>query len=101
VGGPRLSAQSHRHRSSILDIYTCIYAIRTPHGNSLLAFQVERERGITVKAQTASMVWAWGGHDYLLNLVDTPGHVDFSYEVARWVRNDSCCMRHQVIECMS
>eukprot|EP00906_Rhabdomonas_costata_P019829 RCo028851 len=45
--------------------------------------QVEKERGITVKAQTASMTHDWKGEKYLLNLIDTPGHVDFSYEVGR------------------
>ncbi|KAF0300885.1 Translation factor GUF1, mitochondrial [Amphibalanus amphitrite] len=45
--------------------------------------QVEQERGITVKAQTASLFYTHNGEEYLLNLIDTPGHVDFSYEVSR------------------
>ena len=44
--------------------------------------QVERERGITVKAQTCSMIYNHNGRDHLLNLIDTPGHVDFRNEVS-------------------
>lgn len=44
---------------------------------------VERERGITVKAQTCTMLYNYEGTDYLLHLVDTPGHVDFRAEVSR------------------
>lgn len=59
-------------------------AIKANSGKQVLDnLQVEKERGITVKAQTASLFYPHRGKKYLLNLIDTPGHVDFSAEVYR------------------
>ncbi|XP_043788333.1 translation factor GUF1 homolog, mitochondrial [Apis laboriosa] len=59
-------------------------AIKINSGKQILdKLQVEKERGITVKAQTASLNYTYNGINYLLNLIDTPGHVDFSAEVHR------------------
>ena len=45
--------------------------------------EIEKERGITIKLQTCRLYYKYNGEEYVLNLIDTPGHVDFTYEVSR------------------
>jgi len=62
---------------------TGIVSDRDMRAQYLDRMDIERERGITIKSQAVRMPWSFEGGTYALNMIDTPGHVDFTYEVSR------------------
>ena len=77
--------------------FTGAVSEREAEAQLLDSMDLEKERGITIKSHAIQMEYTYKGEDYILNLIDTPGHVDFSYEVSRSIAACEGSVFHKLV----